>query len=127
MCLQGECKTKLASGHWLDVHLDTRYMLCLGFPEQGEGEQERDARQHIVGLASHLHASGVVVTWSHLTSTQPEKAPFCEKGASSKWPRSAPPTTVAEGQMGEDVLGSDRHIREVCGDVTLCRTLQRKH
>ena len=105
-------------------------LLCLWVTQAGE--RPRGVRCRAAGkgeLASPLHAlhfSGQE-EMSCLIGTQPQWAPFCRKGGSSKWSWSTRLLATAEGEMEESVLGSDHCIREMDPQVTLCSTLQRKH
>lgn len=49
-----------------------------------------------------------------------------ENGASPALPWRAPPTAVAKGKTEETVLDSDRKVRDMCHEVSLDHTLQRK-
>lgn len=77
------------------------------------------SRQGGAGKPLHaLHCSGQE-EMSHLIGTQPQRAPFCQKGDSSKWLSSIPPLAAAEREVEENVLGSDPYIREIDSQVTL--------
>lgn len=84
------------------------------------------SKGELVSLLHALHFGGQE-EMNHLIDTQPQRTTFCKKGASSKWAWSTPPMAIAEREMQENVLGSDCHIKEMCCEVALYSTLQRKH
>ena len=98
-----------------------------GFPEQGRGQQAGDARRkdkrnwQASCMPFHLVADGHEPSDRH-----PTQEGSCEKGVSTALPWRAPPMAVAEEKTEETGLDSDRKIGDMCYEVNLDGTLQRK-